>query len=95
MKALILTAFISAMFIGGASAQTAEEQQACMDDAFKLCGAFIPDRAKVTVCMIQNRDRVSRGCYAVMARHGKPDQQDKTYSARRAASTTGSRASDQ
>lgn len=94
MKALMLGALISVAMIGGVSAQTAEEQQACMDDAFRLCGAAIPDRAKVTVCMIQNKDRVSRGCYAVMARHGRPDSQDKTYSARRSVGTTGSRASD-
>jgi len=95
MKALILTALMSAMLIGGASAQTSEAQQACTDDAFKLCGAFIPDRDKVTVCMIQNRNRVSSGCLAVMARYGRPDRQDKTYSARRAVSTTGSRVADE
>ena len=95
MKAVILVAFISAMFAGSASAQTAEAQRACTDDAFRLCGAFIPDRDRVTACMIQNRNRVSAPCLAVMANYGRTDSQGKTYSARRVIGTTGSRVADE
>ena len=52
-----------------AIAQTAE--QACTDDAFRLCGAFIPDRERVTVCMIQNKNKVSPACHAVMANYSQ------------------------
>jgi hypothetical protein len=43
-------------------AYTAEEQQACSGDAFRLCSAEIPDVDRVTVCMIRNKSRLSPGC---------------------------------
>jgi hypothetical protein len=43
-------------------AYTAEEQQACSDDAFRLCSAEIPDVDRITVCMIRNKSRLSPGC---------------------------------
>jgi hypothetical protein len=43
-------------------AYTAEEQQACSGDAFRLCGAEIPDVDRVTVCMIRNKAQLSPGC---------------------------------
>jgi len=43
-------------------AYTAEEQQACSGDAFRLCSAEIPDVDRVTVCMIRNKSRLSHGC---------------------------------
>ncbi len=42
--ALALTA---GMLSTAALAQSSEDQQACMDDAFRVCGAFIPDRGRV------------------------------------------------
>lgn len=45
-------------------AYTAEEQQACSGDAFRLCSAEIPDVDRVTVCMIRNKARLSPGCRA-------------------------------
>jgi hypothetical protein len=43
-------------------AYTQEEQQACSDDAFRLCSAEIPDVDRVTVCMIRNKSQLSPGC---------------------------------
>jgi hypothetical protein len=43
-------------------AYTAEEQQACSGDAFRLCSAEIPDVDRVTVCMIRNKAQLSPGC---------------------------------
>src|SRR6202045_1544830 len=43
-------------------AYTAEEQQACSGDAFRLCSAEIPDVDRVTVCMVRNKSRLSPGC---------------------------------
>src|SRR5580700_7866792 len=43
-------------------AYTAEEQQACSGDAFRLCSAEIPDVDRVTVCMIRNKSQLSPGC---------------------------------
>ena len=52
-----------------AFAQTAEEQQACIDDAFRVCSATIPDRARTTACMIQNKSQLSAACQSVMAKY--------------------------
>jgi hypothetical protein len=45
-----------------ASAYTPEEQQACSGDAMRLCGDFIPDVDRITVCMIQKKAQLSPGC---------------------------------
>jgi hypothetical protein len=66
--ALALTAFVPA----AATAQSQEEQQACMNDAFTVCGDAIPDRGRVAACLAQNINRISAPCRAVMARYSKP-----------------------
>jgi len=43
-------------------AYTPEEQQACSDDAFRLCSTEIPDVDRVTVCMVRNKSQLSPGC---------------------------------
>lgn len=45
-----------------ARAYTADQQQLCTPDAFRLCGPAIPDVDRVTACMIQNRALLSPGC---------------------------------
>src|SRR5436190_21743336 len=52
-----------------AIAQSQEDQQACMNDAFRVCSATIPDRARTTACMIQNKSQLSAACQAVMAKY--------------------------
>jgi hypothetical protein len=52
-----------------AIAQSSEEQSACMDDAFRVCSATIPDRARTTACMIQNKSQLSAACQSVMAKY--------------------------
>ncbi len=39
-----------------------EQQQACSDDAFRLCSADIPDIDRVTACMIRKQDQLTPGC---------------------------------
>jgi hypothetical protein len=41
---------------------TPEQQQACSGDAMRLCGAYVPDVDRITVCMIQNKSQLSPGC---------------------------------
>jgi hypothetical protein len=55
-------------------AYTAEEQQACQGDAFRLCGAEIPDVDRVTACMVKQRSQLSPPC-RVFSRH---DPQSRT-----------------
>jgi hypothetical protein len=64
-------AFAIAIVLGAAdiaAAQSSEEQVACQDDAFRLCSQTIPDRERTFQCMIANRDVLSPGCRAVIAR---------------------------
>ena len=52
--------------IGPAAAQsyTAEQQQACTGDAFRLCSSDIPDVDRITACMIRNKAQLSPPCRA-------------------------------
>jgi hypothetical protein len=54
-----------------ATAETQEEQQACMNDAFNVCGDAIPDRDRVAACLTQNLNRISGACRTVMLRYSK------------------------
>jgi hypothetical protein len=56
----------------GAIAETAEERQACMDDAFSVCGHAIPDRDRVETCLYENKSRISSACRAVLNKYSKP-----------------------
>jgi len=49
---------------GAGHAYTPEQQQACSDDAFRLCQAEIPDIDRITVCMIRNKSQLSPRCRA-------------------------------
>ncbi|WP_249780510.1 hypothetical protein [Bradyrhizobium sp. dw_411] len=55
-----------------ARAYTADEQQACSGDAFRLCSAEIPDVERVTVCMVRNKSRLSPACRVYF----RPDAQE-------------------
>ena len=55
-----------------ASAETQDEQNACMGDAFNICGHAIPDRDRVAACLAQNMNRISVACRTVMQRYPKP-----------------------
>lgn len=47
---------------GAAGAQAPDVQQACTPDAMRLCGQFIPDRAKVEACMKVHHREWSEAC---------------------------------
>jgi hypothetical protein len=56
-----------------ARAYTPEQQQACSNDAFRLCSADIPDVDRVTVCMIRNKSQLSPEC-RVFFRSSEPEE---------------------
>jgi hypothetical protein len=59
----ILAAAVSVSMSPAASqGYTPEQQQACSGDAMRLCGAYVPDVDRITVCMIQNKSQLSPGC---------------------------------
>jgi hypothetical protein len=64
--------------IGAASAQVSQEvEQACTPDAMRLCSEFIPDRAKITACMMHKRRELSETCLTAM--HGIGKEQHRVY----------------
>jgi hypothetical protein len=68
MKRQIGLAVVLALGAGTvALAETAEEQQACTNDAFQFCQNFIPDRNRVFSCLVSNRAQLSPPCHTVMA----------------------------
>jgi len=68
--ALVLTvaAALSPMTSSASFAYTAEAQQMCTGDAFRLCASEIPDIPKIRACMIKHRADLSAGCRVVMDR---------------------------
>jgi hypothetical protein len=64
--ALVLTASTAATSSGFAF--SAEAQQMCTGDAFRLCSSEIPNIPKITACMIKHRSELSAGCRTVMDR---------------------------
>jgi hypothetical protein len=61
-KQLALALALSLSVIAVARAETPEERQACMDDAYKFCQTAIPDRERVFYCLVQNKGSISALC---------------------------------
>ena len=59
-------AAIASLVSTSSFAFTAEAQQMCTGDAFRLCSSEIPDIPKITACMIKHRADLSAGCRSVM-----------------------------
>jgi len=59
---------ISAISSTSSFAFSAEAQQMCTGDAFRLCSSEIPNIPKITACMFKNRANLSAGCRTVMDR---------------------------
>ena len=74
--------FALLLVIGGAisllptdsKAYTADQQQACTPDAFRLCSSEIPDVDRVTVCMIRNKAQLSPQCKAFFRPDPEPER---------------------
>ena len=62
--AILAAALLAGLLAWPASgfAYTAEQQQACMGDAFRLCSSEIPDVGRVAVCMARRQSELSDGC---------------------------------
>jgi len=58
----------SALSSSSSFAFSAEAQQMCTGDAFRLCSSEIPNIPKITACMFKHRADLSTGCRAVMDR---------------------------
>jgi len=56
-----------------------------MNDAFRVCSATIPDRARTTACMVQNKSKLSAACQMVMDKYAPATQTTATAYAAPAA----------
>ena len=65
---LALAALVSALASNQSFAFSAEAQQMCTGDAFRLCSSDIPNIPAVTACMVKHRTQLSSGCRTVMDR---------------------------
>ena len=52
------------------AAGTAEQQEACFEDAMKFCGSEIPDVQRITACMVKNIRKLSPRCRAQFGQPG-------------------------
>ena len=57
---------ISALSSTSSFAFSAEAQQMCTGDAFRLCASEIPNIPAITACMVKHKADLSTGCRAVM-----------------------------
>ena len=69
MNRFVVAAALSLLSAGAAIAQSSDDQQACMNDAFRVCSATIPDRNKTIACMVQNKAKLSSACQVVMDKY--------------------------
>jgi hypothetical protein len=65
---IALAVSMSALSASSSFAFSAEAQQMCTGDAFRLCSSEIPDIARITTCMRKQRASLSSGCRQVMDR---------------------------
>ncbi len=64
--ALVFAISLSGLCSTQSFAFSAEAQQMCTGDAFRLCISEIPNIPKITACMVKHRAELSAGCRSVM-----------------------------
>ena len=63
---IAFAASFSALSSSASFAFSAEAQQMCTGDAFRLCSSEIPNIPAITACMVKHRAQLSTGCRTVM-----------------------------
>ena len=91
MNRFVAAAALSLLSAGAAIAQSSEDQQACMNDAFRVCSATIPDRNKTIACMVQNKAKLSSACQVVMDKYA-PSNTTTAYASATTAAPAPARA---
>lgn len=62
LKLMLATALAVSIWPAASQAYSPEQQQACTPDAMRLCGEYVPDVDRITVCMIQKKSQLSPEC---------------------------------
>jgi hypothetical protein len=73
---LVFAVSLSGLCSTQSFAFSAEAQQMCTGDAFRLCSSEIPNIPKITACMVKHRAELSAGCRTVMDK-GLAEQSSK------------------
>lgn len=79
MNRFVVAAALTLISAGAAIAQSSEEQQACMSDAFRVCSATIPDKTRTIACMVQNKSQLSAACQMVMDKYSPANNTATAY----------------
>ncbi len=61
----------SARSVSAADQGTDQDRRACTPDVFRLCGEFIPDATRITVCLQRKVRLLSPDCRVVFTRPAK------------------------
>ncbi len=70
-RAGMLLTLVTFGALPAAAQGTINPEQACKDDAFRLCNEYIPDREKVGACLRHNARSLSRDCRTVVLGGGE------------------------
>jgi hypothetical protein len=70
--ATITVVLTSAYLCSTAVAETSQERNACIGDAFRVCWRAIPNRNEVFVCLLENRSQLNPACRAIMVQYVRP-----------------------
>ena len=76
LSLMLAMALSVSMWSAASRAYTPEQQQACSDDAFRLCSADVPDVERVTACMVRNKSQLTPRCRVYF----RPDPEPETSS---------------
>ena len=67
-KTMLVALLVGAAVLPAAAAAeegTPDDRRACTPDVFRLCGEFIPDASRITVCLHQRVRELSPACRLV------------------------------
>jgi hypothetical protein len=67
-KLCVIASLIAIITPLPATAYTQQDADACTPDAMRLCQNFIPDEARITQCLAQNKRQLSPACKIVFSR---------------------------
>jgi hypothetical protein len=65
MLVAVICLLCSAIASAAETRGTPEQQEACTPDAFRLCGQYIPNPAKVESCLRGSKPQLSAACRLV------------------------------
>jgi hypothetical protein len=77
---LLAAACLSASSAPAQAQGTADQQSACIDDAFRFCRADIPNAARVEACLESNKSKLRPAC---QAQFDQPVKKKTRFRARR------------